>query len=344
MSSATKRFLICVWHTWGFWTVVLTPAALLAAEELSQTILIVAAGIWLLGLLRADERCEPTVLLRVTGLGVLGLAFFLFHPASEFLGYRQQVWRLHAMALLSGMLALGVIGIACASLAWLVAKVTDKERREQPRRGRIWVRQAGVFPLAVLVTMLMAQFRHWLAVLALALWAIIWLWHFLRDADSDRPVRLRLAGLGLALLLLAGWPPVSIDTNRDDIAEAVFRHQLFWAKAGAYYLEIDGGDPSEEFLRRFADLPVRIKAASEAQRPRWNGGDFDRSYVTDKETGMPGTIFRVESVRRSWKNPCTVAVKGGYYCGVLAASGNTYWVAWLGGQWTVVDEFMHWIS
>jgi hypothetical protein len=152
----------------------------------------------------------------------------------------------------------------------------------------------------------------------------------------------------VALLLLAAWPPVFLGASRADIAEVVFRHQLVRADTdtGTYFLEIDGEDPSDDFLRRFADLPVRIRAASRALRPdpEWRGDPHSPSKVTDRDTGERGTILRIVSIGRSWINPCTVTVEGGYYAGPLAGSRDTFWVAWLGVRWIVVDEYRHRVS
>lgn len=63
-------------------------------------------------------------------------------------------------------------------------------------------------------------------------------------------------------------------------------------------------------------------------------------YVGHGRTGL-----WIKSVKRSWLNPCAVAVEGGY-CTEGSGEGYTYWLAWLGGRWAVVDEIstMEWVT
>lgn len=133
------------------------------------------------------------------------------------------------------------------------------------------------------------------------------------------------------------------DSQTDDIREAVFRWQFQHnasgqrANAQVYFLGVGekGGDPTDEFMKRFADHqpPVRKVSASTA--------DPDTG-VRDKKTGEQGLIFRVTSI--TWKSDTEVDVSGGYYEAGLSASRNAYTLKKESGQWKVTSDKMQWIS
>jgi hypothetical protein len=149
----------------------------------------------------------------------------------------------------------------------------------------------------------------------------------------------------LLLLFALGAVGFSDDATRknheDDIFEAVFRWQFEHnasgqqQKANVYFLKIgEKGDPSDVFMRRFAEHkpPVRKVSACTA----------NTEGVSDKKTGEKGLIFRVESMK--WKSDTEVDVKGGYYEAGLSGSGNTYTLKKGKGKWNVINDKMHWIS
>jgi hypothetical protein len=121
-----------------------------------------------------------------------------------------------------------------------------------------------------------------------------------------------------------GWAADRVRDNQvDDIREATFRWQFNHNASGQqtnaqiYYLEIGqkGGDPSDEFMKRFADHKPPIRKVSQCS------ADI-RKGVRDRKTGEHGLIFRVTSI--DWKSDTEVDVQGGYYEGGHSASGNTY--------------------
>jgi hypothetical protein len=45
-----------------------------------------------------------------------------------------------------------------------------------------------------------------------------------------------------------------------------------------------------------------------------------------------------------WVSPTEVEIAGGYYEGILSASGNTYYLEKDDGKWKVLKDVLHWIS
>lgn len=128
-----------------------------------------------------------------------------------------------------------------------------------------------------------------------------------------------------------------------DIREAVFHYQFKrnasgqQQRASAYFLIIgeQDGNPSDEFIRRFASHSPPVKPASRC----WSSM---RRGVVDKDTGRSGLIFSVGSIK--WINDTEVEVSGGYYEAGLSSSGNIYFVKRRGGKWEVTGDKMLWIS
>lgn len=136
-------------------------------------------------------------------------------------------------------------------------------------------------------------------------------------------------------------PPVLLSQDEADIYEAVFRHQFeqnasgAQQSAGTYFVQIQGSDPPEEFLRRFAGQAPPVKRGSEA----CHAGD---SSIYDRQTGKRSLMFKAGKIGRIGKN--TAEVEGGYYEGNLSASGNTYRLVRHGSRWKVIADTMSWIS
>jgi len=153
----------------------------------------------------------------------------------------------------------------------------------------------------------------------------------------------------LSLLFVFASVGLSADDARksqeDDIRESVFRWQFEHnaseqqENARVYFLEIGKkeGDPSDEFIKRFAGnkLPVRKRSECSVNMGRSVG-------VLDKKTGEKGLILSVRSIE--WKSDTEVDVKGGYYEHGLSASGNTYTLKKVNGKWKVTNDKMNWIS
>ncbi len=102
-----------------------------------------------------------------------------------------------------------------------------------------------------------------------------------------------------------------------------------------YFLKIDGGDPSEDFIARFADRKPAVLPASLAEASADKG-------VLHKETKERGLIFSIDKIE--WVSDTEVKVSWGYYEAGLSASGNTATLKLEGKGWTVINDQMHWIS
>ena len=129
--------------------------------------------------------------------------------------------------------------------------------------------------------------------------------------------------------------------EEDDIREAVFRYQFEHnasgqqKRAGVYCLSIgENTDPSDEFIKRFAESKPPVRKISEC--------NVGLDGVVDKSTHKLGLEFRVGRV--NWISATEVGARGGYYEGGLSASGNTYSVRKRLFRWSVTEDEMNWIS
>jgi hypothetical protein len=153
--------------------------------------------------------------------------------------------------------------------------------------------------------------------------------------------------LQLLLTFASAYVEYATDAARvnqeNDIREAVFRHQFDHNASGqrtdaaVYCLSVGSKetDPSDEFMKRFADHKPPVRKLSECNVDPVNG-------VVDKSTGKSGLIFRVTSI--TWVSDMEVGVAGGYYEAGLSSSGNTYTVRKEQGKWKVTADKMNWIS
>jgi len=146
-----------------------------------------------------------------------------------------------------------------------------------------------------------------------------------------------------SLFLFLAFASVSVGADparqrqEDDIREAVFRWQFDHnlsgqqKKAKVYFLSVGDkyGDPSDEFIKRFADNKAPVRKRSECTVDAGKG-------VLDKKTGEQGLIFNVTRIQ--WKSDTEVEVEGGYYEAGLSASGNIYTLKNERGKWKVTND------
>jgi len=148
--------------------------------------------------------------------------------------------------------------------------------------------------------------------------------------------------------------------QEDDIREAVLRKQMLeWFRGGdkseseaktkterevarylnfkIFFVSVGKKDPSDDFLKRFADFPRVVKRRSEAEISKQ-----ERMPVVDRKTRERGIIFYIDSIR--WLNDTSVEVEGGYHCDGLCGAGITFKVGFANGKWVVKSEAMKWIS
>ena len=133
-------------------------------------------------------------------------------------------------------------------------------------------------------------------------------------------------------------PAAQMAASDDDIRDSVFRFQMVNSaskqgkKVHAYYLSVEGGqDPSDEFIRRYANSQTPVKKQSTCSVT-----SQDPLGVVDKETGLPGIILSIESLTRS--GDVEADVTGGFYEGGQSASTNTYHLEFKNAHWAVKDS------
>jgi hypothetical protein len=168
------------------------------------------------------------------------------------------------------------------------------------------------------------------------------------------------------LLLNATWYPRHVTAQQsksaqeEDIREAVLRFQMEnWIRESdkdeatakdqsekeiahalnfeVFFVSTGKKDPSDEFVKRFKDVPRTVKKASSAEISK-----EVRMPVVDKETQKRGIIFSVDSIR--WLEKSHVKVEGGYHCDGLCGAGYTFDVRFEKEKWVVRKERLNWVS
>ena len=139
-------------------------------------------------------------------------------------------------------------------------------------------------------------------------------------------------------------PQVAAQLSEEDkIREVVFRYQFEFNASGlgqaanVYFLRVEGNrDPSTQLLERFDGHHPPVKPAS--------GSTLEpgTAQVLDRESGLPGLVFRIDEIRRP--SDGKVEVDGGYEEASESAAGNIYWVVKEGELWEVVEHQMLWIK
>jgi hypothetical protein len=129
------------------------------------------------------------------------------------------------------------------------------------------------------------------------------------------------------------------EIQEGDIREAAFRYQ-FNEHRGAKVFFIGIGekttDPSDEFMKRFADNKPPVRKVSTCQF------NAQEATVTDKKTGERGAQFWITSLKRI--SDSEVKVDGGNFYSGLGASGNIYTLKKENGKWRVVKDEIKWIK
>ena len=103
-----------------------------------------------------------------------------------------------------------------------------------------------------------------------------------------------------------------------------------------FFVAIIGKDPSDDFVKRFDDIPRTIKKISSEEPAK------GPHIPVDKSTHRTGIIFSVDAIR--WHGSDLADVDGGYYCGGLCAAGITFIVQRENGEWVIKGSHMNWIS
>lgn len=99
----------------------------------------------------------------------------------------------------------------------------------------------------------------------------------------------------------------------------------------AFFVSINGKDPSDDFIKRLRNIPRTIKKVSRSRAgKRW------RTAVLDRATGRRGIVFSANDIR--WLSKDQVEVKGGYYCDSMCAAAKVFDVHLENGRWVVEGE------
>jgi hypothetical protein len=117
--------------------------------------------------------------------------------------------------------------------------------------------------------------------------------------------------------------------QEDDIREAVFRYRISSENSNSrVFLMIDGKDPTDTFMTRFAESNPSVKKASGAQ--------LSSEWLRDRITGEQAVELSVGSI--SWISVDRVELPGSSYCGVRCADFGIYRVLRKSGRW-VVEQY-----
>ncbi len=127
--------------------------------------------------------------------------------------------------------------------------------------------------------------------------------------------------------------PIPSGTERNveeaKIYEAVFRDLIESNKLKRpVFLRIDGRDPSDEFMARFASSVTPVNKASAAY--------FDQKILRgpiDRSTGKTGVILSTGSI--NWLFGDRAEAKAILNCGPLCGEGGVYQLVKRRGRWTV---------
>ena len=145
----------------------------------------------------------------------------------------------------------------------------------------------------------------------------------------------RIASLLSMALLVSCSPshPVDRVAAEDGIREAVFRYQLVSKGGSNAYLSLNGKDPTDAFIGRFADLGLPLGKVSQTMVTN------PFLSVVDSKTGVGGVIYHVDSIK--WISDREVEVVGGSHSGGMSANEFTYTVKWRSGKWTVTKAILN---
>ena len=140
-----------------------------------------------------------------------------------------------------------------------------------------------------------------------------------------------VVGVSAATVWYMNRPTFSRAVEEENIIELVFRHQIEeeGKSEGVAVFFLSRGedtDPSDEFMRRFVDMPgVR----------KFSQGNKRGDGVTDKRTGERGVILKVHRIE--WISDAEVKVGTGTYAWGMGQSGYVCRVGRDNGRWIVKD-------
>lgn len=122
-----------------------------------------------------------------------------------------------------------------------------------------------------------------------------------------------------------------------NVSEAFFRYifknnaaGLQGESAKAYFLRIEGKDPSPKLLTRFKRHSPPVKKGSEFVHEIGVIDEGERVSISERSNGI---LFRIDSYK--WYGNIVV-IRGGYYQGSLSASWATYTWIQIAGIWILI--------
>ena len=142
--------------------------------------------------------------------------------------------------------------------------------------------------------------------------------------------------------------------QEEDIREAVIRYQIgqssrkdpkyvdpdYAKQKGAVhssltvcFISINGRDPSDEFLKRFRDVPMAVKKFSRAK---------EHFVIFDRKTHEEGIILDISGIR--WQSDSLVQVDSKLRTCSSCSWGRTYTVRFENGKWVVASSKLTWMS
>jgi hypothetical protein len=142
--------------------------------------------------------------------------------------------------------------------------------------------------------------------------------------------------------MISRMTPIPTGADRraeeDNIREAIVRD---WAGPKGLkrliFVSIDGHDPSDEFLARFADLrPTLVKKSSEQRF------DISSEHLVDRSTGQRGVSLSINSVKWLFGDRAEAEVKT--FCGFLCGSGGVCEMVKKKSRWTREAFLRQWVS
>jgi hypothetical protein len=125
------------------------------------------------------------------------------------------------------------------------------------------------------------------------------------------------------------------EANAKDESERETAHSLNFR---LFFVDVGKTDPTDDFMRRFQDIPRIVKKASKAEQDM----HLMRMPMVDKETRERGIEFDAGKIR--WHGSERVTVEGGYFCDGLCAANYTFELRLENGKWLIKKQKLNWIS
>lgn len=149
--------------------------------------------------------------------------------------------------------------------------------------------------------------------------------------------------LGCAFLVFGCKPPRNDAEEELQIQRAVLRYQFEHNAAVGKYTIFCIAITDD---KKSVDAPATLIASLNDARHKVLGASAcdgnDGNGVTEHASGKPALMLNVGAV--TWEADDEAVVNGGYFEAGLSASGNTYQLKKIAGQWQVVKDEMNWIA